>query len=204
MRSYIFDVDGTIWDATAQVADSWAKCAKRHNAPYEHITEARLKQEFGKILEDIGASLFPDIDPQKRLDILNQCCIEENRDLATTGPDPYDGIEELFKTLSQEHELYIVSNCQAGYIEAMLQKTGLGVYVKDHLCPGDTGNPKAANIKEIVTRHHLEDAVYIGDTMGDYTATKEAGLPFVFASYGFGSVPNPDYTITQPLDLLKI
>ncbi len=204
MRSYIFDVDGTIWDSTEAVAVSWRETAKRHGAPYEHITPERLKQEFGKLLEDIGRSIFPDLDQETIDQVTGDLCDEENEYIRKHGPEPYDGVREMLEMLSKEHELFIVSNCQAGYIEAMLEKTGLGSYFKDHLCPGDTGNPKGDNIREIVRRHHLEDAVYVGDTLGDYESTKYAGLPFVFARYGFGEVPNPDYTIDTPMDLLKI
>ena len=86
----------------------------------------------------------------------------------------------------------------------LLQTTGLTPYVKDHLCPGDTSEAKAANIRSIVGKYHLKSAVYIGDTMGDYLATKEAGLPFLFASYGFGNVPEPDGIIEKPEDLLLV
>jgi phosphoglycolate phosphatase len=40
--------------------------------------------------------------------------------------------------------------------------------------------------------------------MGDYKATKEAGLPFIHAAYGFGEVPDADYVVNAPLDLLNI
>ena len=41
----------------------------------------------------------------------------------------------------------------------------------------------------IAERNHLKHPVYVGDTIGDYNACQEAGVPFVFAAYGFGEVP---------------
>ncbi len=204
MRSYLFDVDGTIWDSTDAVAVSWQEATKKYGVPYEHITGERLRNEFGKLLAEIGRSLFPEL-PESLVDqITHDCCVEENEYLRTHGPKPYDGIRELFETLSASHELFIVSNCQAGYIEVMLERTGLSPFVRDHLCPGDTGKAKCDNIKEIIRRYQLEDPVYVGDTMGDYQAAKDAGIPFIFADYGFGNVPNPDAVIHQPLDLLTL
>ena len=52
--------------------------------------------------------------------------------------------------------------------------------------------------------NHLQHAVYVGDTDGDYKATREAGIPFVHAAYGFGQTENPDYTITSPMDLVTL
>ncbi|MGX8704387.1 MAG: HAD hydrolase-like protein, partial [bacterium] len=103
---------------------------------------------------------------------------------------------------SKEIPIFIVSNCQAGYIEAMLEATGLGAFVTDHLCPGDTGKAKAANICQIIDKYSLTDAVYVGDTAGDAKAAAAAGIPFIFAAYGFGEVTAPAGSISAPLDLL--
>lgn len=35
--------------------------------------------------------------------------------------------------------------------------------------------------------HRIESAVYVGDTQGDLDATREAGIDFIWASYGFGT-----------------
>jgi phosphoglycolate phosphatase len=56
---------------------------------------------------------------------------------------------------------------------------------------------KSYNIKLLVERNHLEKAVYVGDIMGDYNATMEAGLPFIHAAYGFGTVPEGTPRITD-------
>lgn len=44
-------------------------------------------------------------------------------------------------------------------------------------------------------RNKLKSPVYVGDTQGDFQAAQYAGIPFVYASYGFGEVEAPDYTI---------
>ena len=112
--------------------------------------------------------------------------------------------EETLKELNKRYPLFVVSNCQAGYIELVFEKTGLGKYFTGHLCPGDSGEAKAANIRSIAKKYQLKAPVYVGDTFGDYQACQEAGVPFVFASYGFGQVDTPDYVIEKPADLLKL
>ena len=57
-----------------------------------------------------------------------------------------------------------------------------------HQCYGTKGQSKAENIKDIVKDHQLKAPVYIGDTMGDYLLAAKAGVPFIFADYGFGKV----------------
>ena len=38
--------------------------------------------------------------------------------------------------------------------------------------------------------HHdqIKDPVYVGDIEGDYEASKEAGVKFIHAAYGFGTI----------------
>ena len=50
----------------------------------------------------------------------------------------------------------------------------------------------------------IDKAVYIGDTIGDQIAAKDAEIPFVFASYGFGTTENPEYTISSFDELPKV
>ena len=50
----------------------------------------------------------------------------------------------------------------------------------------------------------MKSPVYVGDTMGDFLSCRKAGVPFVFASYGFGDVPEPDEIIRKPMDLVDL
>ena len=53
-------------------------------------------------------------------------------------------------------------------------------------------------------RNGIESAIYIGDTVGDEKATRDAGLPFVFASYGFGQAKDPDAIAASFEELPKV
>lgn len=205
IKSFIFDVDGTLWDSVEKVSASWRRTVDSQGMDGSFITADRLRREFGKPMEAIGLSLFPDMPENEAIELTRLCCVRENDDLRNDPPRVYDGVKDVFKTLKKRGvPACIVSNCQAGYIEVMMETNGLAPYVTGHLCPGDTGLLKAGNIKLAKERFSLRDPVYIGDTMGDYTASREAGVPFGFASYGFGEVPEPDFTIQKPLDILSL
>ena len=53
-------------------------------------------------------------------------------------------------------------------------------------------------------RNHPEKAVYVGDTDGDYRSTMEAGLPFIHAAYGYGTVPEGTPKIDDISELPEI
>lgn len=204
MDSIIFDVDGTLWDSTDIVAKAWTEVIQQKTDLDMIITAEKLHGLFGQILPDIAKQIFTEETTERQLELINMCCDEEHRALLLTPPDPFPGMEETLAELSKKYKLYMVSNCEAGYIEVFLEATGFAPYFQGHLCPGDTGNAKASNILQIIREHNLKSPVYVGDTAGDYKATKEAQIPFVFASYGFGDVENPDYIIKKPTDLLEL
>ncbi len=204
MDSIIFDVDGTLWDSTSVVAESWNEYLREKEGMDITITAKRLMSLFGQLLNDIAKALFPELPEEEQVRIINGCCQAEHEALAIRGAELYPHLEETLKALSDRYPLFIVSNCEAGYIEIFLEYTGFGHYFAGHLCPGDTGMAKAENISLISEKYHLQSPVYVGDTMGDYQACRKAGVPFIFASYGFGDVPAPDAVIKSPLDLVSL
>lgn len=204
MDSIIFDVDGTLWDSTEIVADAWTRYLKEERHINMDITAEKLKSLFGQLLPQIAAKLFPEFSEEQQLSIIDGCCEAEHRALEKEKAPIYPGLEETLSALSKKYPLFIVSNCQAGYIEVFLKATHLGHYFSGHLCPGDTGMPKGDNILKIIQDYKLSSPVYVGDTAGDYSACRQANIPFVFASYGFGYVENPDYTISELKDLISL
>ena len=106
--------------------------------------------------------------------------------------------------MSLYNNLYIVSNCQKGYIEAFLSYYKLNEYFIDFESAGNTGNNKADNIKLVMERNGLNDAIYVGDTIGDYNASVENKILFVYAKYGFGKIGNSTYKINEFKELLKL
>lgn len=201
--SIIFDLDGTLWDSTDVVAKAW-NCVIAEETDLDlRVTGDDLKNLFGRLLEDIAAVIFAEEPKERQLELIDLCCQEQHRTLLRNPGSVYERLEDTLKILSEKYRLFIVSNCQAGYIEVFLKSTGLSPYFEGHLCPGDTGKPKASNIKTIVDNYDLTSPVYVGDTVGDFHAAKEAGLPFIFASYGFGQVEQPDAIITSPMDLTR-
>jgi phosphoglycolate phosphatase len=188
--SIIFDLDGTLWDSTANVALAWQAAAAKVDYIDEEMTVERVRSITGMTYDAIFDKLFPDLDTHQRKEVQTLCGISELEILHTKGGELYPQLEETLKYLGTKYKLYIVSNCQSGYIEVFLDLNNMHPHFLAHQCFGTKGNPKADNIKDIVNDHQLKAPVYVGDTMGDYTAATQAGVPFIFASYGFGAVPD--------------
>ena len=202
MDGIIFDVDGTLWDSTDVVAIAYNLILEKYTDT--RVDGARLKQLFGKPMDVIFQSLIPDATEEERKDIVEQCLIAEEEQIEEKHPVPYDGVKEMLQILSEKYPLFIVSNCQCGYIEQFLRLTGNEKYITDTLCFGQTGTSKGQTILKLMEKNNLKHPVYVGDTQGDADACKEAGIPFIFAEYGFGNVKESDGRIAMPMELIKL
>jgi phosphoglycolate phosphatase len=204
LDSIIFDLDGTLWDATDHVLIVWNQVLSNKKEIRRLIDKEELQGTMGLQIKEIGQKLFPYLEENVQAEIMNECCQVECEFLGNQGGNLYDKLEDTLKTLSEKYKLYIVSNCQEGYIEAFYQYHQLGKYFQDYENPGRTGLSKGENIKLIMERNNLKNPVYVGDTEGDLKGAQVAGIPFVYAKYGFGQVNQFDYSIDKFEDLLNL
>jgi len=194
-KGIIFDMDGTLWDSAEGVAISWTQVVNREHDKERVITPEEIQGVMGRTMDKIAEALFPGLEEEARLVLLEQCCKEENEYLRLHGGKLYSELEETLIALKRDYDLYIVSNCQSGYIEAFLDHYGFWKYFSDIECFGNNGLQKGENIRRLADRNGLSEAVYVGDIQGDYDATMEAGLPFIHAAYGFGTIAQEVPTI---------
>lgn len=193
-QAIIFDLDGTLWDPTSAAVALWNGIFDKYSIP-ARMTREKVSRLMGKTMEEIGEALFPNLSETARRRILEDYGEREVTYLRTHGAVLYDGLADTLKLLQEQYELYIVSNSQDGYVPAFLQAHCLGQYFKDIEMSGRTGCNKGQNIRLIMQRNHCERAVYVGDTAGDEKAAREAGVPFIWAKYGFGTAESPDGVI---------
>ncbi|MGI6264270.1 MAG: HAD family hydrolase [Acutalibacteraceae bacterium] len=182
----IFDLDGTLWDATAAMVAPWNDVLRRHGRE-PLFTRRVMAGLMGRTACQIAAFLAPD-DPEEGLALVYESCRQELPVLLEKGGVLYPGVADTLPRLAQTRPLAIVSNCQQGYIEAFLTHHRLAPFFADHLCEGDTRLTKGDNIRRVMAQNGWESAVYVGDTAGDLAAADAAGVPFIHAAYGFGQV----------------
>ena len=203
--SIIFDLDGTLWNAIKPITYSWNKVLKeRFTNIKKQITEQELLEKMGLQIQEIISDLIPEMSENEKKEFEKIITEEENNYLSNVGGTLYNDLKETLAKLTKTHKLYIVSNCQKGYIESFLKAHNLEKFFKDKECIGNTGLQKAENIKLVIERNNLKKAIYVGDTDGDSKSAKQAGIPFVFAEYGFGNTNQYDYKINSFKELLQI
>lgn len=190
----IFDLDGTMWDTRKPICEAWniilSRHAEIHRAPVE---EADLNDCMGLPMYDIAAKLFPNEEETVRNALMDELCAFENGYLAEKGGILYPHLSETLYALGQKYPLFIVSNCQDGYIESFLTAHLMSDFFKDTECWGRTLLPKGESNKILIERNNLKNPVYVGDTAGDAKSAEDAGIDFIYAAYGFGEVSQDRY-----------
>lgn len=184
----LFDLDGTLWDSAKQVADSWNIALADCPDVSLRFTTKMVRQSMGRVLEEIAGMWFPEMSPARREEVIRHAAEVELEYLKTHPGKLFPKARKTLAELSRSYELYVVSNCQVGYIEGFFEGTGLRKYFLDSECAGRTGKPKAENIHLVMKRNSLERCIYVGDTQKDCDAADGAGIPFVHAAFGFGQI----------------
>ena len=203
-QGIIFDMDGTLWDAGVSIAEAWNIVIKRRGLDMETMTADHIHSIMGKTNDGIADALFGAYSKDERMDITRECLEYENVYLADHGGELFEGLEDVLKELSAQYPLYIVSNCEKGYIEGFLAYYGFGKYFEDFESHGNTMLPKGQNIRLVAERNNLTDVVYIGDIQSDYNASKDAGVGFIHAAYGFGTINEPVKAISRITELPEV
>lgn len=195
-KAIIWDLDGTMWDSSCRVYLAWNDYMQKQGVD-KRFTRDDCRSYCGKTLEQIAAVVFPDAPVEWRNRMIVECCDAECIPLAEYGGDLYDGLEDVLALLHKSYHMSVVSNCGLGYIEAFFSGNHTQKFFDDYENAARTGLGKADNIRLVMQRNEIDRAVYIGDTAGDKTAAEQAGVDFIFASYGFGDVPDAKWKIDR-------
>ena len=125
-ESLIFDIDGTLWDSRALVAEGYNIQLEREGLSQLAVNADMFIPLFGKVMTEIADIIFPSIPVPERYALMERCMDTENKHLQSNPCHiGYPGIRETMEKLAESHRLFIVSNSQKGYPELCIEKLGL-------------------------------------------------------------------------------
>jgi phosphoglycolate phosphatase len=195
--SVVFDLDGTLWDTCATCAVGWNQVLQRHGIAFRPITEHDVRRVAGRPHEECIRVVFTDVAEGDLLTLIAETQVEDNRLVGEIGGTLYPDVAVGLRRLHTRYPLFIVSNCQTGYVERFFDWSGLGNCFSDFECWGNTGLPKSENLAALIDRNGLRDPVLVGDTPGDQAAARACGVPFLYVDYGFGECEGADHRFSS-------
>ena len=205
-KAILFDLDGTLWDSGDTVLPAWNQVLAQVKVR-ELLTKEELDSFMGLGPQDLADKFLPTVPtPEKRMEIFTRCFDAEVEAIRREGARLYDGVLEMLQGLKERGcFLAVVSNCKDGYIQAFLDYYRLHGIFTDFESAGATGLTKGENIALVLERngYSVADALYVGDTVWDMEASVKAGVDFLHAAYGFGSVPASTPAVGCPMEILN-
>jgi phosphoglycolate phosphatase len=196
-EALIFDVDGTLWDASAATAKAWNQVLQPLGLLPAPFSATDICRVTGHPIEQCAMKLLPHIAPSQIPDLLPLLIAGEQQVILREGGTLYAGVMGGIEQLAKAYPLYLISNCQEWYLECFLHFSQLRPYFSGWNCYGKAHLPKAAMFKNLMREQGFTQAIYLGDTAGDQQAAEAAQLDFGYVSYGFGCVPESRLTFNS-------
>lgn len=198
MKIVIFDLDGTLYETNSSVIEAVRQTLAYFSLP--SVSEEMIRCGIGKKLEDFLQMLLPE---QKDLEAVKIVFRDREYTAVKEHGKLYPGVHKLLKELKDRgYSLYICSNGSEEYIRLVLECTGISKYFT-----GITSS-KFVPSKGIAFQSMVSEgdfAIIIGDTSIDYLGAKEAGLPSIAATYGYGSKQDHGmalFQVSTPMEIL--
>lgn len=202
MKSFIFDIDGTLLDTEAMYIRSLQAILHERgmDRPY-----AELATTFGIPSRDALIRLkVPDV---AEVLALWGPRTQEYRETVAVYPGVKDALQQLKDAGAN---LAVMTSKQRFEYERDVVGFGLAGYFTQHVIAEDVaqGKPAPDGILLAMERLHADPAttVYVGDTDYDVRASRAAQVTFGFAGWN-GKQPNgftPDVTFNQPQEMLQL
>ena len=202
----VFDLDGTIVKTENIALPAIRNILKDLNYN-PNIPDEEILKYIGYTIDDIFERLLKTKDKkiiEKAINLLD----EYETNIIRKEDEKkifYDGALDVLEKLKNDgHKLYILSNCNIKYMNALLEKN-LNKYIDSPHC-SEMYNWQEKNVVLKQISNGRKDFVMVGDRHKDIEAAKHNGLLSIGCAYGFGykEVKDADYIIYNIKELIPI
>ena len=207
--SIIFDLDGTLLDTLADLAETCNEVLKYHHFP-PHPTDA-YRNFIGDGLQRLIKKIAP---VGTKEDVLQQCCTlfrEQYSRNWKRNSCPYEGISDMLSALKKHGiDLAVLSNKPHEFTKLFIDEffpSGLFPIVYGQR-NGFPKKPDPTVALEIAAQFGVcpQDTLFVGDSGVDILTGKAANMMTAGVSWGFRSVQeltdnNADIIVHNPLEL---
>jgi phosphoglycolate phosphatase len=212
-KAFIFDLDGTLIDSLADIAESINRMLDARG--YPRCQQEVFKQMVGDGMEKLVERALPQ---DARNEALIKVCVEEYRahydTLWNAQTRPYPGIVEMLKTLqARGMKLGVISN-KAHRFTVPMTEHFFGADVFDHILGQRTEVPRKPapdGAHEMATFLGLrtDEMAYVGDSGIDMQFAQSSGMRAVGVRWGFRSEAEliecgADVLLSSPAELFNL
>ena len=185
----VFDLDGTLVDSAGDIAEALNRTLQDWQLP--RVSEQTVLGWIGDGVRRLVEQAFTaagrdDID----LDAVMPGFMVHYRDCLLRSPKLYEGVDPAVRALRAAGvATAICTNKPHALVEPLLQHLGMdGLF--DAVLGGDSlpqRKPSGEPLRHLATlfQHAPADCLMVGDSLTDYRAAQDAGMPIVLVRYGY-------------------
>ena len=203
-NNLIFDLDGTLFDSAPEILVCLKKALQLNNVD---INDNLNKSIIGPPLKETLKNLVQKKDTVK-IDKIIENFIELYDSDYCYKTKLYKGVQETLKILEKKKNLILITNKRIVPTEKMLKNSKIIELFDNYFSvdPNDQSKKdKSTLISKTIKDYKInpQNTAYIGDTMGDFIASKKNNIKFIFAGWGYGEyVEDADLHLTDIREML--
>ena len=197
----LFDLDGTLLDTLADLADSVNHVLASFGYPQRTVEEVR--QFVGNGAARLIAQAVPEGANPAPVLAAFQPYYSAHCQIKTK---PYEGIPEALAALGAHHPLAIVSNKPDAAVKTLCADIFPGIYARGE-SPDCPRKPAADMVYKAMASIGADTCIYVGDSDVDVLTANNAGVPCLSVLWGFRgeaelTAAGADALAAKPEDIL--
>lgn len=201
-KTIIFDLDGTLIDATEGIVSSVQYLIEKHNL--KPISKETLLTFVGPPIQESLKKTYNVTEEEAQA--LANTFRQRYKDGDVYKATVYDGIFELLKRLKDNnYKTGIATYKREDYAVSLVQHLGLDKFI-DLTCGADNENKltKKDILQKCMSELNSvpEETIFVGDSLSDGVAANALGCDFIAIMYGFGFKTKSDTTACKPIALV--
>ena len=183
----VLDLDGTLIDSARDLSDSVGELLESYGAAPLPMSDVLGMVGEGAPMLVRRALKRSNIDPSPEEAVARYVAIYGRR--MTHHTRPYEGTAETLALILRRGPLAVLTNKPLGPSIGILEALGLRGYFS-RIIGGDSEYGRKPDPKGLLALQALapgDQLVMVGDSPADWKTAEAAGVPFVWARYGFGA-----------------
>lgn len=210
-QAIIFDMDGTLFQTNLILEPALQATFDilREKGQWQVETPIEMyRQIMGVPLPVVWETLLPNHSQETREEsniIFQEQLIEK---IHQGRGALYDGAEHILRELSINYSLYIASNGQVEYLQAIIEKYRLHRWIQHtYSIQMINSGDKSELVKMVIAENGITKGAVVGDRYSDIKAAKDNGLVAIGCQFDFSQpaeLAKADITIQNLIELRDI
>ncbi len=214
----VFDMDGTLYSSENMILPSYQRGITAFNNQYHHIiltlpSLEKIISLLGFPIEIIYNTLFPNLNSENQIHLRKLILDELIKSIENKEGILYDGVIDTILQLHKKgHQLYIASNGQWEYLNAIIRTYQLLPYFNPIITLNYTSIcDKGDILLEYQKKYNfnISNTIMIGDRDSDMHAADKLGCQFIACQYGHGDPSETNsaqlivHSISEIINIIK-